>query len=417
MLSILSILSTLLSVFALVLRTVSLPIEGLAVVAAVFCAASDPSMSRVLPFSWLTLMVNLFGHRFQAVQGLGLDSPWLTGLSMWRPVLTISDRLWLPHRHLHCHSTADAWLWPHRRPPSKIGPLRRSLFTANLVFFPSCSLNLTIVFVLGWQDCTNRCLWAGRDSHLPPKRFGLLPDMSERLSVALLDSGNRNSVGSGIHTKSGGNPVAPLDRSTQLCDGSWTGLHRALLILGQRHGLLKAHEWASFLGWCCIHLGDLLPWSLVSRSLDRLFFAFFSFLDCPSPRDSLGPLDRLINWVSFIWVTPGLADPFMTRTLFNSPLDVHGLYFWRHLTAWSTQRASPWSICYSSLSQLPPFSLLMDSKLIYSMENLQFTAAESESIVVEPPCEAGDSGLWLVGSVISNMAVDGDSVCRIFRSV
>ncbi|KAL4386622.1 hypothetical protein GQ457_09G020910 [Hibiscus cannabinus] len=59
----------------------------------------------------------------------------------------------------------------------------------------------------------------------------------------------------------------------------------------------------------------------------------------------------------------------------------------------------------------------MDSELICSMENLQFTAAESESIMVEPPCEAGDSGLWLVGSVISTKSVNGDSVCRIFRSV
>ncbi|KAK8523686.1 hypothetical protein V6N12_013771 [Hibiscus sabdariffa] len=59
----------------------------------------------------------------------------------------------------------------------------------------------------------------------------------------------------------------------------------------------------------------------------------------------------------------------------------------------------------------------MASDLIHSMENLQFTEAESGSVVVEPPCEAGDSGLWLVGSVFSSKAVDGDSVCRIFRSV
>ncbi|KAL4297003.1 hypothetical protein GQ457_12G013540 [Hibiscus cannabinus] len=59
----------------------------------------------------------------------------------------------------------------------------------------------------------------------------------------------------------------------------------------------------------------------------------------------------------------------------------------------------------------------MDPELIHSMENLQFTAAETESVVVEPPCEVGDSGLWLAGSVISSKAVNGDSICRIFRSV
>ncbi|KAL4296049.1 hypothetical protein GQ457_12G013320 [Hibiscus cannabinus] len=59
----------------------------------------------------------------------------------------------------------------------------------------------------------------------------------------------------------------------------------------------------------------------------------------------------------------------------------------------------------------------MASELVYSMENLQFTEAETESVVLETPCEAGDSELWLVGSVISSKAVDGDSICRIFRSV
>ncbi|KAL4340688.1 hypothetical protein GQ457_08G033290 [Hibiscus cannabinus] len=59
----------------------------------------------------------------------------------------------------------------------------------------------------------------------------------------------------------------------------------------------------------------------------------------------------------------------------------------------------------------------MASELVYSMENLQFTEAETESVVLETPCEAGDSVLWLVGSVISSKAVDGDSVCRIFRYV
>ncbi|KAK8503541.1 hypothetical protein V6N11_025435 [Hibiscus sabdariffa] len=169
-------------------------------------------------------------------------------------------------------------------------------------------------------------------------------------------------------------------------------------------------------------------------------------------------------------VDPHSADPFTTRELLFS-LDVHG-YFWRLLTAWSMQvssltvtlfLASPslpflcryllprimratspraswkpaliglyfffkgeshWSLCTSiSISETYPSSvispslLVMDSELIHSMENLQFTAAESESVVMEPPCEVGDSGLWLVGSVISSKAVNGDSVCHIFRSV
>ncbi|KAK8523698.1 hypothetical protein V6N12_013783 [Hibiscus sabdariffa] len=59
----------------------------------------------------------------------------------------------------------------------------------------------------------------------------------------------------------------------------------------------------------------------------------------------------------------------------------------------------------------------MDSELIYSMENLQFTEVETASVVFEPPCDDGDSALWLVGSVVSNKPVNGESVSRIFRSV
>ncbi|KAL4342320.1 hypothetical protein GQ457_08G033220 [Hibiscus cannabinus] len=374
MLSILSILSTLLFVFALVLRTVSLPIDEFCLlsrsriwwdliplqigiglwlfsdhpvaVAAVFCAASDPSMARVYPVSWLTLMVNLFGRHFQTVQGLGLGSPWLTGLSTVILVLCFLPWTSEPNRYL-C-----PWL--------------AGLHKA-----------------------------AARDSHLPRKRFDFLPDLAERLSVTLLDSGTRTSFGSGTSPESDGYPPASMNRLTQLCDGSWIGLHRALSILGQRYRLLRTHVWASLLGWCPMHLGDLHPWPITFRCLDQLFLAFSNFLDYPSLRDPLDLLDQFNNRVSLWIAPPGLPDPFTTRALFNSPLDVHGLYFWRHLTAWSTQ--------------LSPSSSLMDSELIYSMENLQFTAAEAESIVVEPPCEAGDSGLWLVGSVISTKAVDGDS--------
>ncbi|KAL4297820.1 hypothetical protein GQ457_12G013390 [Hibiscus cannabinus] len=59
----------------------------------------------------------------------------------------------------------------------------------------------------------------------------------------------------------------------------------------------------------------------------------------------------------------------------------------------------------------------MDSALLHSMENLQFTEEESGSVVIDSPSDEGDSSLWLVGRVITNKAVNGDSVCRIFRSV
>ncbi|KAK9020099.1 hypothetical protein V6N11_054593 [Hibiscus sabdariffa] len=48
---------------------------------------------------------------------------------------------------------------------------------------------------------------------------------------------------------------------------------------------------------------------------------------------------------------------------------------------------------------------------------MQFTEAESGSVVMEISCDEEDSGHWLVGSVITNKAVHGDSICHIFRSV
>ncbi|KAK8684397.1 hypothetical protein V6N13_040427 [Hibiscus sabdariffa] len=73
----------------------------------------------------------------------------------------------------------------------------------------------------------------------------------------------------------------------------------------------------------------------------------------------------------------------------------------------------------SSLVSRIPSSLFlsMDSELLLSMENLQFTEEESGSVVMEPPGDEGESSLWLVGSVVTNKTVNGDSVCRIFRSV
>ncbi|KAL4339612.1 hypothetical protein GQ457_08G033210 [Hibiscus cannabinus] len=72
------------------------------------------------------------------------------------------------------------------------------------------------------------------------------------------------------------------------------------------------------------------------------------------------------------------------------------------------------NFCVSNFSPCLP---LMDPKLIYSMENLQFTEAESGSVVTETPCNVEDSGLRLVRSIITNKAVNEDSFYRIFRSV
>ncbi|KAK8559257.1 hypothetical protein V6N13_098837 [Hibiscus sabdariffa] len=60
---------------------------------------------------------------------------------------------------------------------------------------------------------------------------------------------------------------------------------------------------------------------------------------------------------------------------------------------------------------------LMDPDLLHSMENLQFTEAEAEMVVIVPVAEDEGTSLWLVGSVITDKVVDGDSVGRIFRSV
>ncbi|KAK8660476.1 hypothetical protein V6N13_051402 [Hibiscus sabdariffa] len=118
----------------------------------------------------------------------------------------------------------------------------------------------------------------------------------------------------------------------------------------------------------------------------------------------------------FIWAI--FADPIYSPT-YSFPLlprATFPLASWRllhHGLCLYLSRWLPWSIYYFFSTHLHR----MASDLIHSMENLQFTEAESGSVVVEPPCEAGDSGLWIVGSVFSSKAVDGDSVCRIFWSV
>ncbi|KAK8990913.1 hypothetical protein V6N11_028869 [Hibiscus sabdariffa] len=62
----------------------------------------------------------------------------------------------------------------------------------------------------------------------------------------------------------------------------------------------------------------------------------------------------------------------------------------------------PWFFLAVLFPAIPyPRLTLMDPELVHSMENLQFTEAESSSIVVDSPYEERDSTLWLVGSVIT----------------
>ncbi|KAL4317969.1 hypothetical protein GQ457_18G007080 [Hibiscus cannabinus] len=62
---------------------------------------------------------------------------------------------------------------------------------------------------------------------------------------------------------------------------------------------------------------------------------------------------------------------------------------------------------------------LMDPELLSAMGNLQFTEEESATVVTETAATTTDEGIcsWLVGSVITATAVNGDSVIQIFRSV
>ncbi|KAK8684373.1 hypothetical protein V6N13_040403 [Hibiscus sabdariffa] len=510
----LSILSILLWVFALLLRGISSPDGGCrpsfrpgygrdavlslhdngvrSAVAVVFCAAPILSMPRVSSLSWLAISVSFSGRHSQMAQGHGLDNPWITGLStvvysLWffwatgaavfwvapfppshgflqwcyvSPVSAAPARLWCIRWPPRCCSTAVVWPWQFCR--SLNGSLIthrwqfcRSLnglliphrfvlcflFTFDMKTMPYRCLCLTLVSV--WQVFQRWRLGSARVSHFPPLPWWLdfFPVSLELLPMSFLDSGTRIWVGSGSCLSPIGNPAVLVGRllvgwliqpRNHVCDGFWADLKRDHHYLGWRF---------PFPGRRPLHCRDA-----------------FVPMDRPSIRPSVGFLDHL-----FAWIFLSRATCFYLGNLCGSYLfsDVHGLCLRRLLTAWSMQaifspaflfldlhpfsgscrysfpllpratfplaswrllhhglcpylsRWLPWSIYYSFSTHLQR----MASDLIHSMENLQFTEAESESVVVEPPCEAGDSGLWLVGSVISSKAVDGDSVCRIFRSV
>ncbi|KAL4347498.1 hypothetical protein GQ457_17G013380 [Hibiscus cannabinus] len=150
-----------------------------------------------------------------------------------------------------------------------------------------------------------------------------------------------------------------------------------------------------------------------------------------------------LNWVSFSWVGTPLswalsspAWPFPSPTQLETKFG-HFLFVWRlaqacfhvrpdsHLQGLDTHLHD--TLLYlpgrsfglsSLISCIPSYLFLsMDSELLHSMENLQFTEEESGSVVMESPCDEGESSLWLVGSVVTNKTVNVDSVCRIFRSV
>ncbi|KAL4297740.1 hypothetical protein GQ457_12G013570 [Hibiscus cannabinus] len=59
----------------------------------------------------------------------------------------------------------------------------------------------------------------------------------------------------------------------------------------------------------------------------------------------------------------------------------------------------------------------MDPELVSALENLQFTEEEATTVVAETSMEQEDSSSWLVGSVITQKPVNGDSVIRVFRSI
>ncbi|KAK8523690.1 hypothetical protein V6N12_013775 [Hibiscus sabdariffa] len=118
----------------------------------------------------------------------------------------------------------------------------------------------------------------------------------------------------------------------------------------------------------------------------------------------------------------------------NGMQDLHEFpYFWQTVSAGFTQILTsllphnchllfpvqfPWFFLAVLFPAIPyPPLTLMDPELVHSMENLQFTEAESSSIVVDSPYEERDSALWLVGSVLTTKMIHGDSICRIFRFV
>ncbi|KAK9032009.1 hypothetical protein V6N11_056294 [Hibiscus sabdariffa] len=401
-----------------------------------------------------------------------------------------------------------------------------SFFSFLPIFrFPSPNGSL-IFFVFLWQLSFGRQFWAVQDFHLPLVARGLqtllhrligTPKIEDELSLIPQDSGSRLPLDRvfgpsrchvgrfGYHmgriepqlgrvrchlgwidsllgrtfmlTQSHLGPGSGLTRSAlwvrrfivkahyPLFSGRWIGS-----LVDIRGGLVSGH-WAGVFGhpWPILGLnnwagGTYKGWALHMCLVDLFktrVHLQLGLLDHSPHKTSMGLL---------VLVDPHSADPFTTRELPFSSLDVHG-YFWRLLTAWSIQVSSltvilflasaslpflcrymlprimratspcaswkpaltglcfyfwgetHWSLCTSifisetySSSVISPSLLVMDSELIHSMGNLQFTVAESESVVMEPPCEVGDSGLWLVGSVISSKAVNSDSGIEYFAT-
>ncbi|KAK8972938.1 hypothetical protein V6N11_025434 [Hibiscus sabdariffa] len=292
-------------------------------------------------------------------------------------------------------------------------------------------------------------IWTERGLHSPPqpRRLAPLPVFSERFPVPFLDSGDRTWVGSvppGARIWVGsvsclspiGNPFALVGRLTQ----SWNHVGDPFALVG-RMTQFRCHVgdrfWAN-LARIYIYMG----WPLRLLNYRPLFCrdtpaqSPFYYVDACLDHSSLGLLNQPFDW-NFLFRAKCFYFGFLfyLGTLFI--LHVHGLLIWRLLTAWSMQddfstaflflalqplsdscryfppflpRATPplapwrpllhglcpylsrWFPCSNHLSlssRLQP----MASELIQSMENLQFTEEESESVVVESTCEAGDSGL------------------------
>ncbi|KAL4273840.1 hypothetical protein GQ457_13G007940 [Hibiscus cannabinus] len=59
----------------------------------------------------------------------------------------------------------------------------------------------------------------------------------------------------------------------------------------------------------------------------------------------------------------------------------------------------------------------MDYELLAAMDNLQFTEEESATVITDAITTDEDTSSWLIGSVITPKAVDGEAIIRIFRSV
>ncbi|KAK8684350.1 hypothetical protein V6N13_040380 [Hibiscus sabdariffa] len=222
--------------------------------------------------------------------------------------------------------------------------------------------------------------WAARRRHCLLTRFGFFPGTKEQISVRPRDSETCGSSGLEFQT----DPSSSVGRVAQYRSSygvAQTRTRNLGLIVRSQPGYGTAlHPPCIFLDW-----------------RHRALVIKFWF-----PRSSRFPPS---------WFTLSLGD---TQPLAVPPQ----LYLYGGFVGWFSPALcaflySPVSCAYFH------FLLSMDSELLHSMENLQFTEAESVSVVMEPPCDDGDgdSALWLVGSVISNKTVNGDSVCHIFRSV